>query len=57
MRRLSVDVPNQLEQGVDAVGYRGKMSRDPGSWSGSRAQELLQAAFINGAPHHALVVL
>ena len=51
------DVPNwYLEQGVDAVGYSGgKCLRGPqaaGLVLGRR--ELLQAAFINGAPHHAL---
>ena len=51
------DVPNwYLEQGADAVGYSGgKCLRGPqaaGLVLGHK--ELLQAAFINGAPHHAL---
>ena len=51
------DVPNwYLEQGVDAVGYSGgKCLRGPqaaGLVLGKKA--LLQAAFLNGAPHHAL---
>ncbi len=51
------DVPNwYLQQGVDAVGYSGgKCLRGPqaaGLVLGRKA--LLQAAFINGAPHHAL---
>ena len=51
------DVPNwYLEQGVDVVGYSGgKCLRGPQS-SGLvlGRKELLQAAFLNGAPHHAL---
>ncbi|MCZ6678814.1 MAG: aminotransferase class V-fold PLP-dependent enzyme [Candidatus Poribacteria bacterium] len=51
------DVPNwYLEQGVDAVGYSGgKCLRGPQS-SGLvlGRKDLLQAAFLNGAPHHAL---
>ena len=51
------DVPNwYLEQGADAVGYSGgKCLRGPqaaGLVLGRK--ELLQAAFLNGAPHHAL---
>ncbi len=51
------DTPNwYLEQGADAVGYSGgKCLRGPqaaGLVLGRK--ELLQAAFINGAPHHAL---
>lgn len=51
------DAPNwYLEQGVDAVGYSGgKCLRGPqaaGLVLGRK--ELLQAAFLNGAPHHAL---
>jgi L-seryl-tRNA(Ser) seleniumtransferase len=51
------DVPNRyLEDGVSAVGYSGgKCLRGPQS-SGLviGRQDLLQAAFLNGAPHHAL---
>lgn len=51
------DVPNwYLEAGVDAVGYSGgKCLRGPQS-SGLVLgnKQLLQAAFLNGAPHHAL---
>ena len=52
------DVPNRyLEDGVDAVGYSGgKCLRGPqaaGMVLGNN-KELLQAAFLNGAPHHAL---
>ena len=51
------DVPNwYLEQGVDAVAYSGgKCLRGPQS-SGLvlGRKDLLQAAFLNGAPHHAL---
>jgi len=51
------DAPNKyLEQGADAVGYSGgKCLRGPqaaGLVLGRK--KLLQAAFINGAPHHAL---
>lgn len=51
------DVPNRyLEDGVDAVGYSGgKCLRGPQSSGlvlGSKS--LLQAAFLNGAPHHAI---
>ncbi|MFT5086728.1 MAG: putative pyridoxal phosphate-dependent enzyme [Candidatus Latescibacterota bacterium] len=51
------DVPNYyLEQGADAVAYSGgKCLRGPqagGLVLGRK--ELLQAAFINGAPHHAI---
>ena len=51
------DVPNRyLAEGVDAVGYSGgKCLRGPQSSGlvlGSKS--LLQAAFLNGAPHHAL---
>jgi uncharacterized pyridoxal phosphate-dependent enzyme len=51
------DVPNwYLEQGVDAVAYSGgKCLRGPqaaGLVLGRK--DLLQAAFLNGAPHHAL---
>ena len=51
------DVPNRyLAEGVDAVGYSGgKCLRGPQSSGlvlGNKA--LLQAAFLNGAPHHAL---
>lgn len=51
------DVPNRyLADGVDAVGYSGgKCLRGPqasGLILGKKA--LLQAAFLNGAPHHAL---
>ena len=51
------DAPNwYLQQGVDAVGYSGgKCLRGPqaaGLVLGRR--DLLQAAFLNGAPHHAL---
>ncbi len=51
------DVPNwYLQQGVDAVAYSGgKCLRGPqaaGLVLGKK--ELLQAAFLNGAPHHAL---
>ncbi|MEA3407240.1 MAG: aminotransferase class V-fold PLP-dependent enzyme, partial [Chloroflexota bacterium] len=51
------DVPNRyLEMGADAVGYSGgKCLRGPQS-SGLvlGRKELLKAAFLNGAPHHAL---
>ena len=51
------DVPNRyLEDGVSAVGYSGgKCLRGPQS-SGLviGRKDLLQAAFLNGAPHHAL---
>lgn len=51
------DVPNwYLEQGVDAVAYSGgKCLRGPqASGLVLGRKELLQAAFLNGAPHHAL---
>lgn len=51
------DVPNwYLQQGVDAVGYSGgKCLRGPqASGLVLGRKELLQAAFLNGAPHHAL---
>ena len=51
------DVPNRyLAEGVDAVGYSGgKCLRGPQS-SGLilGRRDLLEAAFLNGAPHHAL---
>ena len=51
------DAPNwYLEQGVDAVAYSGgKCLRGPqASGLVLGRKELLQAAFLNGAPHHAL---
>ena len=51
------DVPNwYLEQGADAVAYSGgKCLRGPqASGLVLGRKELLQAAFLNGAPHHAL---
>jgi len=51
------DVPNwYLEQGVDAVAYSGgKCLRGPqASGLVLGHKDLLQAAFLNGAPHHAL---
>ena len=51
------DVPNwYLEQGVDAVGYSGgKCLRGPqASGLVLGRKDLLEAAFMNGAPHHAL---
>ena len=51
------DVPNwYLEQGVDAVCYSGgKCLRGPQAAGLVLGQKsLLQAAFLNGAPHHAL---
>ena len=51
------DVPNwYLEQGADAVAYSGgKCLRGPqASGLVLGRQDLLQAAFLNGAPHHAL---
>ena len=51
------DVPNwYLEQGADAVAYSGgKCLRGPqASGLVLGHQDLLQAAFLNGAPHHAL---
>ena len=51
------DVPNwYLEQGADAVAYSGgKCLRGPqASGLVLGRKDLLQAAFLNGAPHHAL---
>ena len=51
------DVPNwYLEQGADAVGYSGgKCLRGPqASGLVLGRKDLLHAAFLNGAPHHAL---
>lgn len=51
------DAPNwYLDQGVDAVGYSGgKCLRGPQSAGLVLGRkQLLQAAFLNGAPHHAL---
>ena len=51
------DVPNRyIAEGVDAVGYSGgKCLRGPqASGLVLGRKELLQAAFMNGAPHHSL---